>query len=277
VNNASGSEAGSVFGSLNSPDPRESGGGGGTTELGSGVRTRILVVEDDESIALGLQMNLEAEGYAVETVADGETGLERALTESPDLIILDVMLPRQNGFEVVAHLRDQGSRVPVVMLSARGSETDKVMGLNLGAEDYITKPFGLAELLARVNAVLRRAELHRDRRKRGEPEQEPEDVTKGARKFKDLLIDPKVRQVSRSGEPITLTATEFDILWCLVTAEGQVLSREEIQSRVWGPEHHGTLRTIDNFLLQLRAKLETDPANPCHLLTVRGVGYRFAP
>jgi two-component system, OmpR family, alkaline phosphatase synthesis response regulator PhoP len=245
--------------------------------LGEPNPYRILVVEDDESIALGLKMNLEAEGYAAETVADGETGLERALAEPPDLLILDVMLPRQNGFEVVAHLREKGSRVPVIMLSALGAETDKVMGLNLGAEDYITKPFGLAELLARVNAVRRRAELHRSRSSNDDGRNSEPTLEKAGRQFRDLLIDPKLRQVSRAGEPITLTATEFDILWCLVAAEGEVLSREEIQTRVWGPDHHGTLRTIDNFLLQLRAKLETDPANPLHLLTVRGVGYRFAP
>jgi two-component system, OmpR family, alkaline phosphatase synthesis response regulator PhoP len=263
--------------SLNDTPSQPASSEPGPGPVAESERTRILVVEDDESIALGLKMNLEAEGYVVETVADGESGLDRALADKPDLLILDVMLPRQNGFEVVAHLRDQGSRVPVIMLSARGSETDKVMGLNLGAEDYITKPFGLAELLARVNAVLRRAELHRRHQRDGGPDLPTSEPTKGARKFRDLLIDPKVRRVTRSGELITLTATEFDILWCLVSAEGEVLSREEIQARVWGPEHHGTLRTIDNFLLQLRAKLETDPANPCHLLTVRGVGYRFAP
>jgi two-component system, OmpR family, alkaline phosphatase synthesis response regulator PhoP len=235
------------------------------------TRPRILVVEDDESIALGLKMNLEDEGYQVESVADGEVGLKRALTNSPDLLILDVMLPTQNGFEVVQHLREQGSRVPVIMLSARGSETDKVMGLNLGAEDYITKPFGLAELLARVNAVLRRAELHRG----GEPA--GPDVDRSILRFGELNIDPKLREIRRGDELAMLTATEFDVLWCLVSAGGEVLSREEIQTRVWGPEHHGTLRTIDNFLLQLRSKLESDPANPRHLLTVRGVGYRFAP
>jgi len=234
---------------------------------------RILVVEDDESIALGLKMNLEEEGYAVETVDEGETGLERALAEPPDLLILDVMLPKQNGFEVVTHLREQGSRVPVIMLSARGSETDKVMGLNLGAEDYITKPFGLAELLARVKAVLRRAEFQRQR---VEPLPGP-GLSRELVQLGDALIDPKLRQVTKGGEPVTLTATEFDVLWCLVSSRGEVLSREEIQTRVWGPDHHGTLRTIDNFLLQLRSKLETDPTNPNHLLTVRGVGYRFAP
>jgi len=213
---------------------------------------RILVVEDDESIALGLQLNLEAEGFEVEVAMDGERGLELADGGKHDLLILDVMLPRMNGFEVLRELRNGGHLLPVIMLSARGAEMDKVMGLELGAEDYITKPFGLAELLARVRAVLRRDNLQRQ-----------------------LQIDPGSRQVHRDAALISLTATEFDVLWCLVEANGNVLTREDILSKVWGPGHHGTLRTIDNFMLQLRNKLERDPANPRHLLTVRGAGYRF--
>jgi DNA-binding response OmpR family regulator len=178
------------------------------------------------------------------------------------MVIMDVMLPKMNGFEVVRMLRERDCRIPIIMLSARGEETDKVMGLDLGAEDYITKPFGLAELLARVKAVLRRDNMSRSRT----------DVVVHAG---ELTIDSQTRQVKRDGEPVTLTATEFDVLWCLVDAAGQVLSREQIRARVWGPEHHGTLRTIDNFLLQLRSKLERDSALPVHLLTVRGVGYRF--
>jgi DNA-binding response OmpR family regulator len=226
-------------------------------------KKRILIVEDDESISLGLRMNLEAEGYDVEVATDGEEGLARATEGAADLVILDVMLPKTNGFEVVRHLRSRGSTVPVVMLSARGAEMDKVMGLELGAEDYITKPFGLAELLARVKAVLRRDGLSR----------KPADAVVHAG---ELVIDSGTRQVARGGVAVDLTATEFDVLWCLVEAQGRVLSREEILSRVWGAGHHGTLRTIDNFLLQLRSKLERDSAEPEHLLTVRGVGYRFS-
>lgn len=225
-------------------------------------KKRILIVEDDESISLGLRMNLEAEGYDVGVAADGDEGLARAAEGGVDLVILDVMLPKTNGFEVVRHLRSKGSTVPVIMLSARGAEMDKVMGLELGAEDYITKPFGLAELLARVKAVLRRDGLSRKHVEAVVPAGE-------------LLIDSGTRQVIRGGVPVDLTATEFDVLWCLVEAQGRVLSREEILSRVWGAGHHGTLRTIDNFLLQLRSKLEKDSAEPEHLLTVRGVGYRF--
>jgi two-component system, OmpR family, alkaline phosphatase synthesis response regulator PhoP len=222
----------------------------------------ILIIEDDDSICLGLRMNLEAEGYTVSVAMDGEDGLSRIRTEPFDLVILDVMLPKVNGFEIVRQLRDEGRHLPVVMLSARGAEMDKVMGLELGAEDYITKPFGLAELLARVKAVLRRDAIARG-------------TSDTVIRAGQLEIDPRTRQVRRDREPVPLTATEFDVLWCLVEASGRVLSREQILSRVWGPDHHGTLRTIDNFLLQLRNKLEQNPAEPAHLITVRGVGYRF--
>ena len=225
-------------------------------------KKRILIVEDDESISLGLRMNLEAEGYDVQVAADGEDGLARAAAGGVDLVILDVMLPKVNGFEVVRKLRAQQLTLPVIMLSARGAEMDKVMGLELGAEDYITKPFSLAELLARVKAVLRRDGIARKSAERL--------VRAG-----DLQIDSGLRQVLRAGELVPLTATEFDVLWCLVEASSRVLTREDILTRVWGVGHHGTLRTIDNFLLQLRTKLESDPAEPEHLLTVRGVGYRF--
>jgi two-component system, OmpR family, alkaline phosphatase synthesis response regulator PhoP len=205
-------------------------------------------------------MNLSAEGYVVEVAVDGEEGLRRARVGT-DLIVLDVMLPKLNGFEVVKALRQEGNSVPVIMLSARGAEMDKVMGLELGAEDYITKPFGLAELLARVKAVLRRDAIARK--------------VSSALRVADLSIDSGAREVHRKGALVELTATEFDVLACLVQAEGKVLSRDQIQSRVWGPSHHGTPRTIDNFVLQLRTKLEDDPQNPRHLVTVRGVGYRF--
>ncbi len=221
---------------------------------------RVLVVEDDPSIAMGLEMNLSAEGYRVEVAADGEDGLARA-RGGTDLIVLDVMLPKLNGFEVVKALRQEGNSVPVIMLSARGAEMDKVMGLELGAEDYITKPFGLAELLARVKAVLPRDAIARK--------------VPSAVRVADLSIDSDAREVRRKGDLVELTATEFDVLACLVQADGKVLSRDQIQSRVWGPSHHGTPRTIDNFILQLRTKLEDDPQNPRHLITVRGVGYRF--
>ncbi|MFT3772805.1 MAG: response regulator transcription factor [Minicystis sp.] len=225
------------------------------------MKKTVLVVEDDESIALGLEMNLGAEGYRVLTAVDGEAGLALAREGDVDLLILDVMLPKLNGFELLRTLRSERRTMPIVMLSARGAEMDKVMGLELGAEDYITKPFSLAELLARVKAVLRRDAIARG--------------DKAELRAGDLAINAATREVRRKGSPVELTATEFDVLLCLVEAGGRVLSREQIQSRVWGPTHHGTPRTIDNFILQLRAKLEDDPTAPRHIVTVRGVGYRF--
>jgi len=197
---------------------------------------RILIVEDDASIVLGLRMNLEAEGYNVEVAEDGESGLAQARRDDADLIILDIMLPRLNGFEVLRQLRAEGVRVPTIVLSARDAELDIVMGLEFGAEDYVTKPFGLAELLARIKAVLRRPAL----KKQGaaEPAPAPESVQpeRGAPdpviRLGELSIDPRAREVKRGGETVALTATEFDILWCLVQASGRVLSREEIQSQV---------------------------------------------
>jgi two-component system, OmpR family, alkaline phosphatase synthesis response regulator PhoP len=226
----------------------------------AGART-VLVVEDDPSIAMGLEMNLSSEGYRVLVAPDGEEGLEIARAGGIDLLILDVMLPRLNGFELLRMLRRERQMMPVIMLSARGAEMDKVMGLELGAEDYITKPFGLAELLARVKAVLRRDAIARG------------DAT--PIRVAELSIDAATREVRRRGELVELTATEFDVLVCLVEAGGRVLSREQIQAKVWGPAHHGTPRTIDNFILQLRSKLEDDPTSPAHIVTVRGVGYRF--
>lgn len=244
---------------------------------------RILVIEDDPSIVLGLRMNLEAEGYAVDVAEDGEAGLASARLGQADLIILDIMLPRLNGFEVLRLLRSEGVSVPTIVLSARDAELDIVMGLEFGAEDYVTKPFGIAELLARIKAVLRRPVLVRE--KDGErlaldtpaAEASAGEGAAGLRLLRvgELEIDPRTRQVTRAGEPVALTATEFDILWCLVQADGRVLAREEIQTHVWGAGHHGTLRTIDNFMMQLRMKLEEDPSDPQHLLTVRGVGYRL--
>jgi len=240
-----------------------------------------LVVEDDPSISLGLRMNLEAEGYEVAVAEDGETGLER-VREGWDLLILDVMLPRLNGYEIMGALRATQDKTPVLMLSARTAELDKVMGLELGADDYVTKPFGVAELLARVRAALRR------NRKRGEEAahaaaRAPVDAqpsTTGADyaqpfRFGDVEIDLHKREVLKAGSVVDLTAKEFDVLLTLARARGGVMSRKQIFDIVWGPKHHGTTRTIDNFLAQLRAKLEDDPAAPKHLVTVRGVGYRL--
>ena len=233
-----------------------------TTATTEASRRRVLVIEDDPSIMLGLRINLEAEGYHVLEAGDGELGLAMARSDRPDLVILDVMLPKMNGFQVLQTIRREGLAMPIIMLSARMGEMDKVTGLELGAEDYVAKPFSLAELLARVRAALRRgpraAELPRTEYQ-----------------FGDVRMDVAARTVFRAGTAVDLTATEFDVLICLVEARGVALSREAIFTRVWGPNHHGTPRTIDNFVQQLRAKLEPDPQRPRYVLTVRGVGYRF--
>ena len=224
---------------------------------------RILVVEDDASILLGLQVNLEAEGYTVDTAVDGAKGLEKA-REGWDLLILDLMMPEINGFEVLQTLRAEGNRVPVLVLSARGAEIDKVTGLDLGAEDYVTKPFSLAELLARIRTILRRAEAVD-----GVAPSQPFG-------FGDVEIDPMTREARRGGRRIELTATEFRVLELLYGANERVLSRGQILAEAWGPNHHGTERTVDNFIAQLRSKLEAQRSSPQHLLTVRGAGYRLA-
>lgn len=221
-------------------------------------KATVLVVEDDASIALGLRINLEAEGYPVVLAEDGVRALEEIRSRRPDIVILDVMLPRMNGFEVLQTARREGFTLPIIVLSARTGEMDKVTGLELGAEDYVPKPFSLAELLARVRGALRRANRARV-----------------VHSFGRVRVDPEARTVFRDGVPVDVTATEFDLLMCLLSAKGRALSREEIFRSVWGPNHHGTPRTIDNFVQQLRAKLEDDPQAPKYFQTVRGVGYRF--
>jgi DNA-binding response OmpR family regulator len=222
---------------------------------------RILLVEDDRSIVIGLRMNLEREGYDVELAEDGDTALARVREGDFDLVLLDVMLPKRNGYEVLDALRKEHNHTPVLMLSARSAEMDKVMGLDLGADDYIPKPFSVAELLARVRVALRRG------RARSE--------TSPNWRMGEIEIDPERHQIRRAGREVELTAKEFEVLQLLKQARGRVLSRQAIFDQVWGDSHHGTLRTIDNFISQLRSKLEDDPTNSKYLLTVRGVGYRL--
>jgi DNA-binding response OmpR family regulator len=205
-------------------------------------------------------MNLEREGYSVELAEDGEQGLTRAGTGEFDLLILDIMLPKLNGYEVLDALRKQRCETPVLLLSARSSEMDKVMGLDLGADDYIPKPFSVAELLARVRAALRRNVV-----------QTPDERWQ----MGDVEVDPARHLVRKANHDVELTAKEFEVHQLLKNAHGRVLSRQAIFDHVWGDSHHGTLRTIDNFVSQLRSKLEADAAVPRHLLTVRGVGYRL--
>jgi DNA-binding response OmpR family regulator len=222
---------------------------------------KILIVEDDASILLGLRMNLEGAGYEVETAEDGQTGLTLARARRFDLVLLDVMLPKMNGYELVSALRQDGDETPVLLLTAKNTEIDKIMGLDLGADDYVTKPFSLGELLARVRANIRRG---------AGSAPEPGTFT-----FGDVAVDVGTREVRKSGALVELTATEFDVLAALHRAKGRILSRRQILDAVWGQNHHGTERTVDNFVAQLRAKLEMDPSAPEHILTVRGVGYRL--
>ena len=220
--------------------------------------TRILVVEDDLSILTGLSMNLRYEGYDVVQAQDGKTGLEKAIDSSPDLVVLDVMLPGLNGFEVLRELRQRGIDVPVVVLSAKGMEHDKIVGLNLGADDYVVKPFGLNELLARIKAVLRRRQKQTD-----------------ALGFADVRVDLGAKTVTRAGAPVELTAQEFKLLAHLVSHPGRTFNRDELLQAAWGYCYEGPARTVDNFISQLRTKLEPTPEAPRHFVTVRGLGYRF--
>ena len=222
-------------------------------------RPRILVVEDDLSILTGVSMNLGYEGYEVLQAQDGARGLEMAVTDRPDLIVLDVMMPRLNGYEVLRELRSRGVRTPGLVLSAKGMERDKVLGLDLGADDYVVKPFGVAELMARVKAVLRR--------RWGE---DGEVV-----RFGEVAVNLGTRAVTRGDAPVELTAQEFKLLIHLVSNPGRTFSREELLSGAWGIDYEGTPRTVDTFVRQLRQKLEPDPEAPRYILTARGLGYRF--
>ena len=234
----------------------------------------VTIVEDDAAIAEGLALNLRLQGYRTEAVGDGETARTRIEEGRPDLVLLDISLPRQSGIWVLERLREAGNQVPVIVLSARQDEFDKVAALRLGADDYVTKPFALAELLARVAALLRRVRLHLPQQ--GAPADSPgSDAKKAEIRFGDVAIDLDTRTVVRAGRPIKLTHREFVLLAFLGRSGGRVFSREELVRQVWGLEHPGQARTVDNFIAQLRAKLEQDPDRPKHLLTIRGSGYRF--
>ena len=221
---------------------------------------RILVVEDDLSILTGLSMNLTYEGYEVLQAQDGRAGLARALDDAPDLVVLDVMLPELNGYEVLRELRGRGRDTPVVMLTAKGQEHEKILGLDLGADDYVVKPFGLQELLARIKAVLRR--------------RFPQSASVPLA-FGDVQVDVAAKRVARAGAPVDLTAQEYKLLAHFLAHPGRTFSREELLAAAWGYGYEGSARTVDNFMRQLRLKLEPDPEAPRHFLTARGLGYRF--
>jgi DNA-binding response OmpR family regulator len=225
---------------------------------------RILVVEDNTDLAYGLRNNLEIEGYEVEVEEDGQKGLQRARTMKPDLLILDLMLPGLDGYRVLRRLREDGLTMPVLILTARGEEADKVMGFRLGADDYVTKPFGLLELMARVAALLRRTSPPGEAAVPVEPE-----------RFGDIEVDPSTRIVTKKGGAVPLTPMEFDLLTALLRRNGVIASRVELLKEVWGHSAAVVTRTVDTHVAELRRKLEDDAANPRHILTVRKIGYRL--
>jgi two-component system alkaline phosphatase synthesis response regulator PhoP len=226
---------------------------------------RVLVIEDNTDLAMGLRNNLEIEGYSVEVAATGTLGLGRAREMRPDLVVLDLMLPGLDGFRVLRALRAEGLEIPVLILTARGEEADKVRGLKLGADDYVTKPFGLLELLARVEALLRRTAVHA-------AAAEPECI-----RFGEIEIRPRSRSVAKRGQLVGLAPKEFDLLLALWHRQGSVVSRLDLLRSVWAYSEGTITRTVDTHVGELRRKLEDDPAMPRHILTVRKVGYRLEP
>ena len=229
-------------------------------------KKKILIVEDERAIVEILEFNLAREGYETLEALDGEAGLQLGLTGDPDLILLDVMLPKMNGFDICAKLRDAGSTVPIIMLTAREEETDKVFGLEAGADDYMTKPFSMRELLARVRANIRRRSLDLNARK---------SVGKLI-EAKGLTIDPATFSVMRNGQAVDLTQKEYDLLLYLIQERGVVFSREDLMQKVWNYDYYGDMRTVDVTVRRLREKIEDDPGKPTRILTRRGAGYYFS-
>ena len=219
--------------------------------------SRVLVVEDNADLSLGLRNNLEIEGYEVEVADDGTTGLTLARTKKPDLVILDLMLPGTDGFRVLRTLRTEGFTMPILILTARGEETDKVRGLRLGADDYVTKPFGLLELLARVEVLLRRT------------------TRRAIERFGEVEVDSALRTVTLRGREVDLAPKEFDLLVALLGRDGSVVSRLALLTEVWGYSDDVVSRTVDTHIAELRRKLEDDASTPRHILTVRKAGYRI--
>jgi len=223
---------------------------------------KILIVEDEEDLAKGLEISLSREGYRVLTAADGPGGMRLALKENPDLIVLDVMLPGMNGLDVCRELRHKGFDAPIIMLTAKSEEVDRVVGLEIGADDYVTKPFSRRELLARIRVRLRRR-----------PARAPEQLARY--RFDEIEIDFEKCCATKKGEPLELTAKEYDILRLMVRHRGEVLTRDRMLNEVWGYEANPTTRTVDSHIVKLRQKLENDPADPKYILSVYGEGYKF--
>ena len=221
----------------------------------------VLIVEDDLAILRGLSDNLRLKQYDVLTATDGEIGFRLALEKKPDILILDVMLPNMSGFEICRMLRAEGFGAPILLLTARGEESERVLGLDLGADDYITKPFSIRELLARVRSHLRRTELS---------ETLPVEL-----KFDDVVVDFKKYEARKGGRTLEMTRKEFGILRLLASKAGGAVTREDLLNDVWGYENYPTTRTVDTHIATMRAKLEENPADPKRLITVHGVGYKF--
>lgn len=230
------------------------------------MEKKILVVEDEKAIADILEFNLKKEGYNVTCAYDGEDGLGKARELNPDLILLDVMLPKLDGFEVCKSVR-KFSNVPIIMVTAREEEVDKVLGLELGADDYITKPFSMRELMARVKANVRRGFAPADESVAGD---------ENKLVFGNIIINLKSLDLKKNGEHVELTPREFDLIKFLATQPNQVFSREELMEKVWQYDYYGDLRTVDVTVRRLREKIEDDPANPVRIVTRRGAGYMFA-
>jgi DNA-binding response OmpR family regulator len=221
----------------------------------------ILAIEDDPAILRGLADNLRYESYEVLTAADGETGYGLIRSKRPDLIILDLMLPRMSGYEICRKVRAEGVQTPILMLTARGEEADRVLGLDLGADDYMAKPFSIRELLARIRAILRRAQPAKA---------QPDEL-----RFDDVVVNFLSYEATRAGKPLEMTRKEFQLLRLMASRAGEVITRDELLNDVWGYENYPTTRTVDNHIAGLRAKIERDPADPQRLRTVHGVGYKF--
>jgi DNA-binding response OmpR family regulator len=226
---------------------------------------RILIVEDEPSMRLGLKDNLEFESYEVDLAKDGAEGLQKIQQNQYDLILLDVMMPKMSGLDVCRQVRNEGVKTPIVFLTAKGEEIDKVLGLEFGADDYITKPFGVRELMARVKAILRRTAAQN--------ENTPKD--KGQHTIGRLTVDLDLYEASIEGNTVKLSHKEFEILHFFLENPGTVISRYELLEKVWGYEAQPTTRTVDNFILKLRQKIEENPNQPRHILTVHGAGYKL--
>ena len=226
-----------------------------------GKRRHILIVEDDESILFGLQDILEGKGYEISTASNGIVGLKLALEEPVDLLLLDIMLPGINGLEVCKKIRREKLKLPIVMLTAKGSEMDKISGLDYGADDYITKPFSLSELLARIRAILRRTY--------------PEEDLLKQYSFGNVTIDFSKMEASVKGSKVRFTKKEFAILEYFINRDGEVVPRHDLLNNIWGYDKAPTTRTVDTFILEIRKKIEETPSNPKHIVSISGVGYRF--